>query len=193
MVKNRTHRQEESAWLRTGAGLRGLLAASLLLGTGMVQAELIPYTSDGEALVYSTEQDLTWTADANLFKTQCDAEAVANCPNLIAAIIAVGSPVTHTGTKLFPSPHKVRPIEFDQSNGMMTWFAAQAWVAYLNSIAYGGASDWRQFEADPGDTNCSDNFDPGGGLPLEYYGFGCTGNELGYVSTVSGSISPSVR
>ena len=172
------------------AGLKGLLAASLLLGTGMVQAELIPYTSDGEALVFSTEQDLTWTADANLFKTQCDAEAVANCPNLIAAIIAVGSPVTHTGTKLFRSPHKVLPREFDQSNGQMTWFAAQAWVAYVNSIAYGGASDWRLFESDPGDTNCSDYQYQPGGLPLQYYGFGCTGNELGYLYYKEGGATP---
>ena len=102
--------------------LSGLAVAVLLLGGGVVQAALQPYTSQGVNLVYSTGQDLTWTADANLFKTRCDAEggtAPNICPELIKEIIAAGSPVTHMGTPTFPSPHVVLATEFDQTNGQM--------------------------------------------------------------------------
>ncbi|WP_170265812.1 DUF1566 domain-containing protein [Thiohalocapsa marina] len=165
----------------------------LLLAQGVAQAALQPYTSEGANLVYSTGQDLTWTADANLFKTQCDAEggtAPNICPELIVEIIAAGSPVTHTGTVSYPSPHDVLATEFNQTDGGMTWFAAQAWVAYLNDIAYGGATNWRLWEADPADTNCSLNFVPGGGFPTQYYGFGCTGTELGYLYYEEGGATP---
>lgn len=57
--------------------LHGLAAAVLLLGAGVAQAALQQYTSQGAKLIYSTEQILTWTADANLFKTQCD--GASNC------------------------------------------------------------------------------------------------------------------
>ena len=129
--------------------MRGIATALLLLGAGVAQAALQPYPSQGANLVYSTGQDLTWTADANLFKTQCDAEGANNCPNLIAAIMDAGSLVTHTGTGTFPSPHAVLTTEFNQTNGQMTWFAAQAWVAYLNSISYGGATNWRLWSSGP--------------------------------------------
>jgi len=171
--------------------VKGLVAAGLLFGVGAVQAALQPYTSDGKNLVYSTEQNLTWTADANLFKTQCDAEGASNCPTLIAAIIAAGSPVTHTSTIIYPSPHEVQPSEFHQDSGLMTWFAAKAWVTYLNSITYGGATNWRLWEADPSDTNCSlQNTDPGVGFPTQYYGYGCIGNELGYLYYEEGGAMP---
>ncbi len=164
------------------------LAALMLLGAGGVQAALQPYTSQGVNLVYSTDQDLTWTADANLFNTLCEAKggtAPAICPNLIAAIIAAGSPVAHTPSGSFPSPHDVVDTEFDQTNGRMTWFAAKAWVAYLNLIAYGGATDWRLWQADPSDTNCS-SIDPVG----QHQGFGCIGNELGYLYYEEGGVTP---
>ncbi len=95
--------------------LHGLAAAVLLLGAGVAQAALQPYGNAGANLVYSTGQDLTWTADANLFKTQCDAEGTSDCPNLIAAIIAAGSPVTDA-----LGSHPVLLTEFDQTTGRMT-------------------------------------------------------------------------
>ena len=166
-------------------GLRGLVLAGLVFGAGTVQAALQPYTSAGANLVYSTGQDLTWTADANLFKTQCDAEGASNCPNLVDAIITAGSPVTDS-----LGSHPVQPAEFDQTTGRMTWWAAQAWVAYLNDIAYGGATNWRLWEADPEDTNCSIAFDPGGGFPTQYSGYGCIGSELGYLYYEEGGATP---
>ena len=150
------------------------LAALMLLGAGGVQAALQPYTSQGVNLVYSTDQDLTWTADANLFNTLCEAEGVSNCPNLIAAIIAAGSPVTHAGSEKYPSPHTVVATEFNQDTGGMSWFAAKAWVAYLNSITYGGTTNWRLWSPGP-DPICPE--------------YNCTGSEFGYLFYAEGGLT----
>lgn len=110
-------------------GLRGLVLAGLVFGAGMVQAALTPYTSDGAALVYSTDQNLTWTADANLFRTQYLADNTII--NLIkAAVPSVGG-------------HTVVDADFDPSNGRMTGYGAMAWVQWLGIINYGGVNDWR--------------------------------------------------
>lgn len=61
------------------------------------------------------------------------------------------------------------------ANGRMTWSAATAWA---DNLVYGGFSDWRLPTLNPADTTCSDNFNPGGGFPNQYYGYGCTGGEL---------------
>ena len=110
----------------------------------------------------------------------CDAEggtAPDICPNLIAAIIAAGSPVTHTGTVTFPSPHTVLTTEFNQTNGQMTWFAAKAWVVYLNSISFGGATNWRLWSPGP-DPICSGN--------------DCAASELGNLYYTEGGLTAGV-
>ena len=61
------------------------------------------------------------------------------------------------------------------ADGTMTWDAAVAWA---NGLVYGGYSDWRLPTMNPSDTSCSDNIDPGGGFPLQYFGLNCTGGEL---------------
>jgi hypothetical protein len=60
----------------------------------------------------------------------------------------------------------------------MTWAAANAWIASLNTSNYAGHNDWRLPTLNPADTSCSFNFNPGGGFPTQYYGYGCTGGEL---------------
>ena len=60
-------------------------------------------------------------------------------------------------------------------NGNMTWTAANA-LAY--NLAYCGFNDWRLPTLHPPDTTCSDNFNPGGGFPIQCFGFNCTGDEL---------------
>jgi hypothetical protein len=60
----------------------------------------------------------------------------------------------------------------------MNWDASVAWAA---GLSVGGFTDWRLFNSDPGDTNCSDNFNPGSGFSQQYWNFNCTGNELGYL------------
>lgn len=62
--------------------------------------------------------------------------------------------------------------------GQMTWAAANAWIATLNSSNYAGHNDWRLPTLNPSDTSCSNSFNPGGGFLTQYYGYGCTGGEL---------------
>jgi MYXO-CTERM domain-containing protein len=62
-----------------------------------------------------------------------------------------------------------------QADGRMTWAAATAWA---DTLVYGGYSDWRLPALNPADTTCSENYNPGGGFPNQYFGTGCTGGEL---------------
>ena len=62
--------------------------------------------------------------------------------------------------------------------GLMNWAAANTWIATLNTSNYAGHNDWRLPTLNPSDTTCSNNFNPSGGLPLQYYGYNCTGGEL---------------
>ena len=61
------------------------------------------------------------------------------------------------------------------ADGTMTWAAATAWAS---NLVYGGFNDWRLPTLNPSDTSCSLNFNPGGGVPQQYYGYNCTGGEL---------------
>lgn len=61
------------------------------------------------------------------------------------------------------------------AEGRMGWDAAVAWA---DNLVYGGHSDWRLPTLNPADTTCSDNFNPGGGFPNQYFGTNCTGGEL---------------
>ena len=61
------------------------------------------------------------------------------------------------------------------ADGRMTWAAAKDWA---DNLVYGGFSDWRLPTLNPADTTCSNIFNPGGGFPSVYFGFGCTGGEL---------------
>ena len=66
-------------------------------------------------------------------------------------------------------------------NGEMTWDAATAWIATLNTSNYAGHNDWRLPTLNPSDTSCSANFNPGGGYSQQYYGYNCTGGELSHL------------
>lgn len=61
------------------------------------------------------------------------------------------------------------------SDGLMDWAAAMRWA---DSLVHGGYDDWRLPTLEPSDASCSNSFDPGGGWPVEYFGFNCTGGEL---------------
>lgn len=65
------------------------------------------------------------------------------------------------------------------ADGRMTWTNAVAWA---DDLVYGGYSDWRLPTTNTGPTsNCSSNFNPGGGFPQQYFGFNCTGSEMGHM------------
>lgn len=97
-----------------------VVAVFVLLGFASfnTNAALISYTGAGNVgLVYSSVSDITWTQDANLFKTLYDADNT-----LIDQIAAF------------------TPINFDTSKGRMSWWGGIAFTNYLNIINYAAAA-----------------------------------------------------
>lgn len=84
-----------------------------------------------------------------------------------------------------------RSTGMDVALGTMTWDAASEWAS---SLVYGGYDDWRLPTLDPADTTCASSFDPGGGLPQQRWGYGCTGAELGglFITDLGNKASESV-
>lgn len=111
-----------------------LLASSLLFASLNVHAELSSYNPNGVELVYSSISDVTWTKDANLFKTLYDADN-----SLISKITAV----TPTYNDAHFGLRTLGAADFDTSNGRVSWWGGLAFVDYLNSINYGGSDQWR--------------------------------------------------
>lgn len=114
-----------------------LLAVSLLFGTASINANaaLTSYNgAGGVGLVYSSVSDVTWTQDANLFKTLYQADN-----DLVNQIASVTSTYIDTARGL----RTIGWSDFNIGNGRMTWWGAQAFVNYLNSITYGGSDQWR--------------------------------------------------
>jgi len=67
-------------------------------------------------------------------------------------------------------------------DGQMTWSQSIAWIAKLNSDNYAGHSDWRLANTNTtASSNCSYNANPGGGFAQQYYGYRCTGSEMGHL------------
>ncbi len=85
--------------------------------TGTTQASLF---NRGGGMIYDDQTNLTWAADANLFKTQA-----ANNPNLVNEII--------------PASIDLSSTSFDIISGKMTWYGANAWSHHLT---LGGFNDW---------------------------------------------------
>ena len=123
-----------------------LLAAAVLLGSTTLTAEasLTSGIADGKSVVYSSVSDITWTGDANLLGTLVSAQGYNT---LVAAVIAV-SPRIYDTSNYYDTPsysgyHDVSSSDFDSSSlGRVTWFGAQAFTTYLNSISYAGSTQW---------------------------------------------------
>lgn len=115
------------------------LCISGAIASTSVQASL--ESRAGGTMVYDTDLDITWVADANLFKTL--ANASGNPANYVQTIInANGGVVNDTPNDLDGNDgvYNLTSPDFNTNNGKMTWFGAQAWV---NTLVYGGYSDWR--------------------------------------------------
>ena len=101
--------------------------------------------------VYDSINDVTWTSDANLVATQASAYP-GGASALVAAIIAaVPGGVIHDTPNIFdnagPGSYRLSSSDFaieasGQLTGQMNWWAAQAWVYYLNAIRYGNSTQW---------------------------------------------------
>jgi hypothetical protein len=122
-----------------------LLALGVLLSTTTfnAQASLISYTgAGGVGLVYDNVTNLTWTKDANLLNTLATAQGYTK---LVNAIIAA-SPVINDTPNPWDTPamsghYTVSAADFS-AGGFVNWFGAQAFTGYLNSINYGGSTQW---------------------------------------------------
>lgn len=72
------------------------------------------------------------------------------------------------------------------ADGSMTWVAANNWA---DNLVYGGYDDWRLPKLNPVDATCSYTV-PNGGVPLQYYGFNCTGGEMSHLFIVDLGSTP---
>lgn len=114
-----------------------LLAAGVLLGftTFTAEATLTPGMADGKSVVYSSVSNITWTGDANLLGTL---QSSLGFSTAVAAIIAASPTITDS-----LGSHAVTSADFSSSYlGQATWWGAQAFVGYLNSIDYAGSNQW---------------------------------------------------
>ena len=117
------------------------LALGILLSVTTLNANaagLNPYTINGVNLVYSSVSNVTWTKDANLFKTLYDAN-----PNLVNQITAVTPSYNDPswGAQCIGDGGGID--DFDTATGRVTWWGGIAFTNYLNSINYGGSNQWR--------------------------------------------------
>lgn len=134
-----------------------LVLASVFALSAPAQAAL--QSRAGGTMVYDTDLNITWVADANLFKTQATSNA-----NLVAEIIAANGGVVNDTPNSYDGNtgiYNLSAFDFNTATGRMNWFGAQAWA---NSLSYGGFSDWR--------------------LPstaVQVAGYNQTGSELGHL------------
>jgi hypothetical protein len=129
--------------------LKLLVAGSwLLLSISTINAEAALLSRAGGTMVYDTDLDITWVADANLFATQV-AQAGGQDSDYVRLkneIITANGGVIYDSPNYRDSPDRYSGIytlnqgDFHFRPGLMNWFAAQAWA---NSLVYGGYSDWR--------------------------------------------------
>lgn len=118
-----------------------LLAAGLLMSLTTLTAEaaLTSYIgADGAGLVYSSVSNVTWTQDANLFKTLYDTNN-----NLVNLITVVTPSYNDPGWGFQELGDGGTYDDFDIATGRLSWWGAKAFVSYLNSINYGGSAQWR--------------------------------------------------
>ena len=106
-----------------------VLAFSLTTGA---QASLVARSG---GMVYDTVNNITWAADANLFKTQAASNA-----NLVSEIITANGGVIHDTPNYFDNgTYTLTTADFDATTGAMTWWGAQAWA---NNLTLGGVTGW---------------------------------------------------
>lgn len=76
---------------------------------------------------------------------------------------------------------------YSNNGGLIAnWSHAQSWIGTLNAAHHLGVSDWRLPTTAQPDPTCSDQLNPEPGFPLQGYGFGCTGSEMGHLFNVEG-------
>ena len=97
----------------------------------------------------------------------------------VATLSAQAALVARPGGMVYDTVQNITWLQNWNTNGPMDWTTANNWA---NNLVYGGFDDWRLPTANTtASSNCSANFNPGGGLPQQYAGFNCTGSEMGHM------------
>lgn len=141
--------------------LKSAIVAALLIGAAVfnVEAALTPHNANGVEMVLMQNSPGTpgigWTRDGNLLGRWLDnpAEAgYAGRTQLIAGIIGASVHNGETG-KIYDGHYGVYSLsdaDFAKigdfpgaTNGAVSWWAAHAFINYLNHIGYGDSRQWR--------------------------------------------------
>lgn len=141
--------------------LTSVIAAVLLIATAVFNAEaaLTSYSANGVNMVLMQNSPGTpgigWISDGNLLGRWLDNPAdagYASREQLIAGIIGASVHNGETG-KIYDSYYGVYSLsntDFAKigdfpgaTNGAVTWWAAHAFINYLNNIGYGDSRQWR--------------------------------------------------
>ncbi len=129
---------------------------ALLAGLGFTGTSQASLVARAGGMVYDDVHNITWAADANLFKTQAAGNA-----NLVSEIIAGnGGIILDTPNYYNPSgTYELTTADFNTDTGRMTWWGAQAWA---NNLTLGGVKGWSL-----------------PGTPVEEYGYNVTSSPMG--------------
>lgn len=108
------------------------------------QAQLINETVENDFLVYDTINNATWTQDANLLGT-LEANAISQFGDdnsLITDIINASAGVIADSANDFDNgTYTLTSFDFG-SDGTVDWWAAKAFVHYLDTQNYAGSGKW---------------------------------------------------
>ena len=87
--------------------------------------------------------------------------------------------VARPGGMVYDTVQNITWLQNWNTNGLMNWTTANDWA---NNLVHGGFNDWRLPTTNTTvSSNCDSNFNPGGGFPQQYFGFNCTGSEMGHM------------
>src|SRR6185369_5332123 len=132
-VRCRSQTMKTTTRMKTASRFAATLVLVLLGSTS--RAALVDV---GNGLINHPAANLTWVADANLFRTMATADAT-----LVAKVVAAwtdGDIPTLAGDG---TTHIIVAADFNATTGKMNWYGARAWVNYLKVTHYKGYSDWR--------------------------------------------------
>jgi hypothetical protein len=128
--------------------MTALFGAAAALVTMNARAALV--STDGGLGVYDTTNNVTWTSNADLMATQAASYGGGSAAFVAAVIADSGGVIYDTpngyDTVPFSGVYTLSASDFNttpgSTDGAMDWWAAQAWVHYLNVTDYGGSSRW---------------------------------------------------
>lgn len=102
----------------------------------------------GNGLINDTGQNITWTRDGLLFKTLADSYSDGEAAFVSTVINSAA------GTILDNTNHTLSADDFNTATGELSWWAAKAYVGYLNTINYAGYDNWRLPTTPVPDVSC---------------------------------------